>query len=87
MRYVEYVHKFEERILNILTEYIRNHTEIDDDDGILIDYRTHTIEETNRKDIKGRRGDFYSMRYLVNDFGVGYCICLDIIDDIVSMYV
>ena len=87
MTYKEYVQYFESRILNILTEYIRSHTEIDKDDGILIDYRTHQILLIKRSEINGRRGDFYSIDSMVNDLGVGYCICLSIVDDIVSMYV
>ena len=83
MKYEDYVRNFEKRILNIVEEYIRSHTEIDNDDGILIDYRTHNIEGVNRNDIKGVRGDFYSMKSLVSDKKPNR----DIIDDVVSMYV
>ena len=83
MKYEDYVRNFEKRILNIVEEYIRSHTEIDNDDGILIDYRTHNIEGVNRNDIKGFRGDFYSMKSLVSDKKPNR----DIIDDVVSMYV
>lgn len=87
MTYKEYVQNFESRILNILTEYIRCHTEIDNDDGILIDYRTHQILLMKRSEINGKRGDFYPIGNMVEEFGVGYSINLGIIDDIVSMYV
>lgn len=83
MKYEDYVRNFEKQILNIVEEYIRSHTEIDNDDGILIDYRTHNIEGVNRNDIRGVRGDFYSMKSLVSDKKPNR----DIIDDVVSMYV
>lgn len=86
MRYVEYVRKFEKRLYDVVNEYIRGHTEIDDDDGILIDYRTHEIELTNKSKTKGRRGDFYTIQSLVSDYGKELRPSKDIINDVVSMY-
>lgn len=83
MKYEDYVRNFKGRIIDLVEEYIKCHTEIDYDDGILIDYRTHNIEGVNRNDIKGVRGDFYSMKSLVSDKKTNR----DIIDDVVSMYV
>lgn len=87
MKYEDYVRNFKGRIIDLVEEYIKCHTEIDYDDGILIDYRTHTIEETNRKDIKGRRGDFYSMKSMIRDESGRLIPQIDIIEDMVSMYV
>ena len=87
MKYEDYVRNFKGRIIDLVEEYIKCHTEIDYDDGILIDYRTHTIEETNRKDIKGRGGDFYSMKSMIRDESGRLIPQIDIIEDMVSMYV
>jgi hypothetical protein len=87
MKYEDYVRNFKGRIIDLVEEYIKCHTEIDYDDGILIDYRTHIVEGVNRKNIKGRRGDFYSMRSLVSEESGRLVPQMDIIDDAVSMYV
>lgn len=87
MKYEDYVRNFKGRIIDLVEVYIKCHTEIDDDDGILIDYRTHQILLIKQSEIKGKRGDFYPIGNLVDELDVGCCICLNIIDDIVSMYV
>jgi hypothetical protein len=87
MKYEDYVHNFKGRIIDLVEEYIKCHTEIDYDDGILIDYRTHIVEGVNRKNIKGRRGDFYSMKSMIRDESGRLIPQIDIIEDMVSMYV
>lgn len=87
MKYEDYVRNFKGRIIDLVEEYIKCNTEIDYDDGILIDYRTHIVEGVNRKNIKGRRGDFYSMKSMIRDESGRLIPQIDIIEDMVSMYV
>ena len=87
MTYKEYVYNFERTIWDIISNYIRDNTEVDDADGILIDYRTHQILQTKRSEINGKRGDFYSMKSLMMIGEDELIPSSGIISDIVSMYV
>jgi len=78
-------HRFSDQIVDIVSDYVKYSSEVDEADGVYIDDEDN-IELINRADLPGAK-DFYPISSLIQEDDGVLVPDYDAIDDLTSRYI